>query len=55
VREEHATNAKAAPSSDVMSPTPTISVNDADVADKGRSPNQAIGGSSSGGDEADLP
>jgi hypothetical protein len=54
VREEHADDAEAAPSSDVKSSTPTTSVDDDDGIDKGRSPNRAISGSSSDGDEAGL-
>jgi hypothetical protein len=56
VHEEQATDveaeAKATPSSIVKSPTPTASAADATTADKGRSPDQVIGDSSSGRDEA---
>jgi hypothetical protein len=55
VREEHAANAEAAPSSAVKSPTPTASTDDANDTDKDRSPDRTIGGSNSGGDETDLP
>jgi hypothetical protein len=55
VREEDAIDAEAVPSSDVKSPTPTASTDDADDTDKGRSPDQAIGDSSSNGDEAGSP
>jgi hypothetical protein len=51
VREEDVANAEAAPSSTVKSPAPTASVDD---ADKGYCPDQAIGGSSSGGNKATL-
>jgi hypothetical protein len=51
VHEEDAVDVEAAPSSAVKSPVPTASTDD---ADKGRSPDRAIGGSSSGGDETDL-
>jgi hypothetical protein len=52
VHEEDAANAEAAPSSIVKSLAPTASTDD---ANKGCSPDRVIGGSSSGGDEADLP
>jgi hypothetical protein len=55
VWEEDATDAKATPSSVVESPASTASTDDADDANKGRSPDRAIGGSSSGRDEASLP
>jgi hypothetical protein len=55
VREEHATNTKAAPSSAVKSPAATAFIDDANGAGEGRSPDRAIGGSNSGGDEAGLP
>jgi hypothetical protein len=54
VREEHAIDAEVVPSSTVRSPAPTASADDVDDADKGRSPDQAIGGSSSGRDKASL-
>jgi hypothetical protein len=52
VHEEDATDAKAAPSSAVKSPTPTASVDDVVVTDKGHSLDRVIGDSSNGGDEA---
>jgi hypothetical protein len=55
VREEDDTDAEAVPSSAVKSPTPTASTDDADDADKGRSPDWVIGDSSSGGDKAGSP
>jgi hypothetical protein len=55
VSEEGVTDTKAMPSSAMKSPSPTASVVDVDDTDKGRSPDQAICGSSSDGDEADLP
>jgi hypothetical protein len=55
VWEEDATNTKATPSSVVESPASTASTDDADDANKGRSPDRAIGGSSSGRDEDSLP
>jgi hypothetical protein len=51
VREEDAT--KAVPSSIVKSPTPTTFIVDANDADKGHSPDRAIGNSSNSGDKAD--
>jgi hypothetical protein len=51
VREEDVIDAKAMPSSIVKSLAPTTSAND---VNKVRSPDRAIGGSSSGGDEAGL-
>jgi hypothetical protein len=47
VCEEHATDTEAALSSAMKSLTPTASVDDTNDADKGRSPDRAIGGSSS--------
>jgi hypothetical protein len=55
VCEEDAANTEAVPSSTVKSLTPTASVDNIDDADKGDSPNRAIGGRSSGGDEVGLP
>jgi hypothetical protein len=55
VCEEDAANTEAVPSSTVKSLTPTASVDNIDDADKGHSPNRAIGGRSSGGDEVGLP
>jgi hypothetical protein len=55
VCEEDATNAEVAPSSAVKSPTPTASFEDANDADKGRSPDRVIGNSSGDGDKAALP
>jgi hypothetical protein len=52
VHEEDATDAEAAPSSVVRSLAPSASTDD---TDKGDTPDRAIGGSSSGGDEAGLP
>jgi hypothetical protein len=54
VREEDDADIEAAPSSAAKSPAPTASVDDVNDTDKGDSPDQAIGGSSWGGDEADL-
>jgi hypothetical protein len=50
VNEEDATDVEAAPSSVVRSLAPTASADHADDADKGDTPDRAIGGSSSGGD-----
>jgi hypothetical protein len=55
VCEEHATDVEADSSFAVKSPAPTASTNDANDTDKGRSPDRAVGGSSSGRDEAGLP
>jgi hypothetical protein len=52
VHEEDSTDAEVAPSSSVKSLAPTASTDD---TDKGRSTVRAIGGSSSGRVEADLP
>jgi hypothetical protein len=49
VCEEYAVDAEA-----MRSPAPTASTDDVDDADKGRSPDWAIGGSSSGRDEANM-
>jgi hypothetical protein len=51
-REEHVTDAEAAPSSTVKSLAPTASAGN---AGKGRTLDRAIGGSSSGGDKVGLP
>jgi hypothetical protein len=51
VCEEDATDAEAAPSSDVKSPTPTAT--DTTTTDNSHSPDRVIGDSSSSGDEAD--
>jgi hypothetical protein len=55
VREEDVANTEVMLSFTVKSPTPTTSVVDADDADKGHSPNRAIGDSSSDGNEVGLP
>jgi hypothetical protein len=55
VREEDIVDVEAVPSSVVKSLTPTTFANDTDDADKGRSPDQVIGDSISGGDEAGSP
>jgi hypothetical protein len=52
VCKEDAADTEAVPSSAVKSPAPTAS---ADETNKGRSPDRAIGGSSSGRDESGLP
>jgi hypothetical protein len=55
VCEEDAVDAKAAPSSAMKSSAPTASTADVDDADKGQSPDQVIGNSSSSGDKAGSP
>jgi hypothetical protein len=63
VQEEDVTDAEAAPSSTVRSPTPTASATDTDEDPKlmqddnsdGLAPNQERGDGSSDGDKADLP
>jgi hypothetical protein len=55
VHDKDVTDAEAAPSSFVKYPAPTASADDVNDANKGRSLDRAIGGSSSGGDEAGSP
>jgi hypothetical protein len=55
VHKEDAIDIEAAPSSAMTFPAPTASVDDVDDANKGDTPDWAIGGSSSGGDEVGLP
>ncbi len=55
VHEEKTIDAEAVPSSTVRSPAPTASADNANHTDKGDTPDRAIGGSSSGGDEAGSP
>jgi hypothetical protein len=55
VHEEDTTDAKAVPSSTVKSWAPTTTVDNADDADKGHSPDWVIGDSSGGRDKAVSP
>jgi hypothetical protein len=54
VREEKVIDAEAVPSSVARSPAPTVSSDDANGTDKGTTPDQVIGSSSSDRDEAGL-
>jgi hypothetical protein len=55
VREEKATDAEAAPSSAIRSPTPTAFAADANGTYKSNTLDRATGGCSSGRDKAGLP
>jgi hypothetical protein len=55
MREENATDVKAAPSSVVRSLASTASANDADGTYKSNAPDWATSGCSSGGDKVGLP
>jgi hypothetical protein len=55
VREEKAANAETVPSSAARSPASSASTDNADGTYKSNTPNRAIGGCSSDGEEAGLP
>jgi hypothetical protein len=55
VRKEKVTDAEAALVSAVRSPAPIAYADDASGTDKDNTPDRVIGGSSNGGDEANLP